>query len=70
MTCRKCDGRMVEKTYHRGWADCRVFDRASGSGEHLHYECKTCRYDWIGPTADHEVTRTWEDLCGKEPSND
>lgn len=56
--CEKCGGEDIGVTYHkRGctqpYCDCATCSYGSHNKqhtEHLHYTCRTCRYDWTGPT--------------------
>jgi predicted nucleic-acid-binding Zn-ribbon protein len=50
MKCSKCGSRRIGKVYHRGAHECPTFSRRDG--EHLHYTCHGCGYDWSGPTRD------------------
>jgi len=52
--CPKCGGLQTNVTYHAdsmtmrspgcGWSQ-----HTHTPGEHLHYTCQTCKYDWTGP---------------------
>lgn len=56
MTCIKCGGDAIHMSYHRGARYCLWGSHADGSGEHLHYTCRTCQYDWSCPTLDSDST--------------
>lgn len=54
-TCVKCGGESARVRFHRTrypmLSGCMSFE-TSREGEHLHYTCPTCGFDWTGPTAD------------------
>lgn len=62
LSCPKCSGGEVLTRYHTGdtyWGNALTCAYGSNSsanantrkGEHLHYRCKTCEYDWTGDVA-------------------
>ncbi len=50
MTCKKCGGTDIHIRYDRDRDDCTFFERAKKKGEHLHFYCRQCSFDWTGPT--------------------
>lgn len=55
LACPKCASEDVATSFHRDRWLCNPhsrFTNNSESGEHLHYTCRTCQYDWTGVTAD------------------
>jgi DNA-directed RNA polymerase subunit M/transcription elongation factor TFIIS len=61
VNCPKCGGNDVLVRWHRAqargdfWTTCEQkrsvldSDRPKSAEEHLHYHCRRCQYDWIGP---------------------
>lgn len=57
--CEKCGAEDINVAYHKPGCserDCFCSTCSYGShnkahGEHLHYHCRTCHYDWLGPVA-------------------
>jgi hypothetical protein len=59
VTCEKCGSDDLNVQWHgagpdhrtRQYARCRVYgeDRGKPAGEHLHYHCRRCDFDWAGP---------------------
>jgi len=47
--CPKCSGTDIHMRYDRNYYDCTWGDKIKGSEEHLHFYCRRCSYDWIGP---------------------
>lgn len=53
--CEKCGGDEIMVRWHAGYYvtgkydRCGIGDRDQPKGEHLHYRCDLCRYDWTGP---------------------
>lgn len=56
--CEKCGGDDIYIAYHakgcsdpdcRSCAKCSYSDHAKAHGEHLHYHCRRCHFDWLGP---------------------
>jgi len=58
MNCAKCGGTEIRRIYHTrgrsysGWKGCGAYDHNDMDGEHIHYHCQSCQYDWTGPTLD------------------
>ena len=51
--CIKCGGTNVGTSYHSD--DCKCYRLCNKRrGEHLHYICDSCGYDWVGPTLDQK----------------
>ena len=56
-TCAKCGGEDIYRAYHKqgcrepdcGCAECSYGSHAKAHGEHLHYHCRGCQFDWLGP---------------------
>ena len=44
MRCARCGSANISLAWPAGCPD----------AEHIHYTCRTCHYDWTGPTKDHE----------------
>lgn len=58
MMCPKCSNGDVSKTYHIhdfGAKGCSYNHFNRTDKEHLHYSCRECGYDWIGPVAGTEA---------------
>lgn len=55
--CEKCGHDDISVAFHKigcDREDCNCAECSYGSHnkcheEHLHYHCRTCRYDWTGP---------------------
>lgn len=60
LRCAKCLGGDVAMTYHRQGCDrercscvtCSSHANARRHDEHLHFDCRTCQFDWVGDVAD------------------
>ncbi len=55
ITCIKCGRNDISIDYHKFGTDtpgCSLDYDPGNVSEHLHYTCRTCGYDWTGPTAD------------------
>ncbi len=55
LACPKCGSGDVATRYHRGRFLCNPHSRYTSSdqeGEHLHYTCRNCSYDWTRDVAD------------------
>ena len=58
--CSKCGGEDIHLAYHKpgcsdskcSCATCTYGSHAKQHEEHLHYHCRTCHFDWVGPTLD------------------
>lgn len=61
--CAKCAGGDIGVTYHKQGCpkdDCSCANCAYGSHqkqhtEHLHFTCRRCHYDWVGPVAGEDI---------------
>jgi hypothetical protein len=47
--CPKCSGKILTLRYDRSADECLRENRARDTGEHLHFYCAECSYDWCGP---------------------
>jgi hypothetical protein len=47
--CPKCSGKVISLRYDRGRDECLRENRGCENGEHLHFCCRECGYDWCGP---------------------
>lgn len=48
--CEKCGNTTnIHTRYDKSDYDCTWSCRAKEEKEHLHYYCRNCSYDWIGP---------------------
>ena len=53
--CEKCGGGEIIVRWHAGYYvtgrshRCGLGDREQPEGEHLHYRCDLCHFDWTGP---------------------
>jgi hypothetical protein len=47
--CPKCSGKILSLRYDRSADECLRENRACETGEHLHFYCCECSYDWCGP---------------------
>ena len=50
--CPKCGGKKIYIRYHHGLygpgnKGCNLTDFNTFAGEHLHFYCERCGYDWI-----------------------
>ena len=52
MTCEKCGASEISKRYHSSSDMCHKDFFSKRSGEHLHYFCDECGYDWTEDTKD------------------
>lgn len=50
--CAKCRASDIHTAYHAARRDCLYASRAKHNGEHLHYTCRNCGYDWTVEVAD------------------
>ena len=50
--CAKCGGQNIGVAYHESRRDCLYYNQSAIEQEHLHYNCRTCGYNWSGPTKD------------------
>ena len=55
MRCKKCAGKNIFVSWHRGVHDCGYSEKNKIDKEHLHYNCGNCHYDWCGPTKDNQI---------------
>lgn len=51
--CVKCGSHEYNMKWHEKPC-CTAADTLYIDGEHLHYYCQICGYDWMGPTMDSE----------------
>lgn len=55
--CEKCGGTDIHMGFHKkgcserdcSCAECSYGSHAKAHGEHLHYFCRGCSFDWLGP---------------------
>jgi hypothetical protein len=57
LACAKCRGEDILVRWHThggryGEGGCGYYAKVIEYGEHLHYTCRTCQYEWIGAPAD------------------
>ena len=54
LKCVKCNGQDIHIAWHQtDWACIYSLQPAENrKREHLHYHCRTCTYEWTGPTTD------------------
>lgn len=56
LKCEKCGNTTnIHTRYDKSDYDCTWSCRAKEKKEHLHYYCRNCFYDWIGP-----VKKEWK----------
>lgn len=54
--CEKCGNKDIATRYHLNSGKCLYEDLCRDfEGEHLHYHCRTCSYDWTGPVLPKSV---------------
>lgn len=58
MRCEKCGSDDISCTWHQGRFGAAVYHRCQYTqtqheGEHLHYSCRRCAYEWTGPLTPH-----------------
>lgn len=51
-TCSKCLSTDIWLAWHKSRYSCGFSSKVRTDGEHLHYGCRNCRFEWTGPTAD------------------
>lgn len=47
--CPKCSSKIISLRYDDSADECLRENRACEAGEHLHFYCCECGYDWCGP---------------------
>lgn len=66
-SCAKCCGTDIHTSYHRGSGyskGCGYSSHSKQDGPHLHFHCRTCGWDWTGPTADAPADADSRDTRG------
>lgn len=58
-TCCKCGSTTNTVAYHKTnetvvTSGCDYYSHNKRSGEHLHYKCSNCGYDWVEDTLDNK----------------
>lgn len=56
-SCAKCGGEDIYTRYHKqgcskencSCAECSYGSHSKQHTEHLHYSCRRCSFDWVGP---------------------
>lgn len=72
-TCSKCRNADLAVSFHKGsgyyddgCGDSVKRRHSSQDGEHLHYTCRRCGYDWTGSVADEQEH---DPSCDENPSD-
>lgn len=60
LICSKCSGEEILVRWHKtggrygGDGSCGYYAQVVETGEHMHFTCRTCQYEWTGVPADAE----------------